>query len=321
MPELAVNYGLALNVESTAGTWGNPAMATDALRLAEEPEVEVGYVLPGGREQVAVGGFGTPPSATPLGRFGRISFATELVGSGTVDTAPRWARILETFMAETVNASTNVQYNPSAAQKKTLSLLIQHGGLEYQIRGAVPEQLRLEGSPDAARVMIRGTIAGILNAGPSAQALEAQTFGAQGATPTPFIGAFTINAVVMIYEEFQFDFGLEARAHRVDRNETSGLKHGIVTQTNPTVNFPPEVVALGTHDPFAAQADPTTARAYSQRLGDTAGNQYIITADHAEYDAAEAIPLRSNNGVLYYSPLNIRIKRPASGTFLQIQHD
>jgi len=320
-PELNVNYGFAVKVESTAGTYATPTMADDALRLAEEPEVEIGYVLPGGRDGVAVGGYGVPPSAKPLGQYGRVTIATELVGSGAVDTPPRWGRLLQTFMSETINGATNVQYVPAASQKKSLSLLIQHANKQVTIRGAVPESLRMVGSPDEARVIVRATLAGILQASPTEQALESQTFGAQGVTPAPFTGAFTVGATVMVYEEFDLDFGVAARPWRIDRNQASGLLHGIVTQVNPRISFPPEVVALATHDPFVRQTAPQTALAFSQRLGNTATNQYLLEGDHVEYDPAEALPLRSNNGMVYYSPINLRFARPASGTWFRVTSD
>lgn len=320
-PELSVNYGFAVKVETTAGTYITPTMADDALRLAEEPEVEIGYVLPGGRDGVAVAGYGVPPSAKPLGQYGRVTIATELVGSGVVDTPPRWGRLLQPFMSETVNAGTNVQYVPAASQKKSLSLLIEHANKLVKIRGAVPESIRLVGSPDEARVLVRATLAGALEASPTEGALESQTFGAQGATPTPFVGAFQLGGVVMVYEEFDLDFGIAARPWRIDRNQASGLIHGIVTQVNPRITFPPELTAIATHDPFARQTAPQTPVVYSHRLGNTATNQYIIEADHVEYDPAEAIPLRSNNGMVYYSPITLRFARPSSGVWFRVTHD
>lgn len=320
MPELNVNYGLAIKVETTPGTWAAPTMATDALRLAGEPEVSVGYVYPGGREGAAVGGYGIPPSAKPLGRWCRVTFEHELVGSGTATTPPRWGRLLQTFMTETVGAS-DVSYQPSAAQKKTLSVLVQYANKEFQIRGAVPEELRLVGSPNDGRVLVRATLAGILNAAPTEKALDAQTFGAQGSTPTPFAGAFTVGGTTMIYQEFELDFGITAVPWRTDRNQSDILLEGVVVQVNPRITFPPEVVALSTHDPFARQAAPTTALAFSQRLGTSAGNRYLITGDYVEYDPSEPLPLRSNNGLVYYSPLVLRFARPASGIWFKIAHD
>jgi hypothetical protein len=292
-------------------------MAADAIPLAQEPDVEHGYVLPGLRDGVAVGGYGVPPSANPLGRFGRVRFLTELLGSAVATTPPRWARILQTFAPEVVGAG-DVSYQPGTSAEKALSVLIQRANKQFQLVGAVPESLVLRGSPDQAKCLIECTLAGKLNAAPTEQALEAQTF--QNTDPVPFQGALTVGATVLIYEEFELDFGLTARPWRVDRNTTDPLLHGLVTQVIPRITFPAEVEALATHDPFGRQAAPQTARAFSQRIGTTAGKRLLITGDHAEYVGDAPIPLRTQNGLLYYN-LSLRFAKPSTGTWLKLSHD
>lgn len=323
MPELSINYGLALKVETTAGTWAAPTMAADALRLAGEPSVSIRYVLPGDRDGVAVAGYGVPPGATPLGRVARITFSTELVGSGTAGTPPRWGRILQTFMTETIVGTptpTNIDYEPSAAQRKTLSVLLEHANKKIEVRGAIPESLQLAGPTDEARVLVNCTLVGIVNSDPVELALEAQTFGDQAATPSPFTGAFTVGGTAMKYEQFELDFGLSVRPWRLDRNLSDVLAPGLVTQVNPRVRFPGEVEALAAHDPFTRQKTPTTALAYSQRLGTTAGNRYLVTGSHVEYQPGEELGFRTENGIVYYD-LSLRFVRPASGTWFKISHD
>ncbi|HWO88452.1 MAG TPA: hypothetical protein VNL98_04805 [Gemmatimonadales bacterium] len=313
-PELTVNYGLALKVETTRGTYATPTMAADAIPLAEEPTVEHGYVLPGGRDGVAVGGYGVPPSANPLGRYCRIRFTTELLGSGTATTPPRWARLLQCFAPETVGVS-DVSYQPGLSDPKSLSGLVQWGGKQFTIVGAVPESLVIRGAADSPRIMVEATVAGKMQAAPTEQALEAQTF--QATNPVPFTGAFTVGGVALKYDEFELDFGLTTRPWRID---AGNLLFGVVTQVNPRITFPGEVEALSTHDPFARQAAPQTALAFSQRLGTTAGNRYLLTGDHVEYVGDAPLPLQSRNGLLYYG-LTLRFTRPASGTWMKLSHD
>ena len=316
-PELGVNYGLALKVESTRGTYATPTMAADAIPLAGEPSVECGYVLPGGRDGVAVGGYGIPPSANPLGQFARVRFTTELLGSTVVTTPPRWGRLLQPFAPEVVGGA-DVSYQPGTSAEKSLSALVQWAGKQYTLAGAVPETLMLRGAPDSPRIMIDCTLAGKMQAAPTEQALEAQTF--QNTDPVPFRGALSVAAVPLIYEEFELDFGLTARPWRVDRNTTDPLLFGIITQVNPRITFPTEVIALATFNPFAQQAAPQTALAFSQRLGATAGKQYLITGSHVEHVGDAPIGVRANNGYMFYG-LTLRFAKPASGTWLKVAAD
>jgi hypothetical protein len=315
-PELSVNYGLALEIEAEAGTWDAPTMAANAIRLAQRPRFSWGYALPGRREGVAVAGYGIPPSAAPGGRFGRIEAVFELTGSGTAATAPRLGEILETFMTEEV--TTVVDYEISAAVKKTLSLLFQQANMAAQIRGAVPERLVIRGPDSENRCFLEATIAGILDVAIAEQAIEAQTFGDQAATPAEFQGALTVGTTPMIYDSFELDLGLQARPYRIDRSDTSHLVHGIVTQVNPVLRFPGEVVALSVHNPFTRQADPATALALSLTVGTVAGNTFLFTGDHVEYDP-ENVTLEDRD-LLEYWGLELGIRKPASGTWLKISH-
>ena len=314
-PELSVNYGLALKVETNQGTYATPTMAADAIPLAEEPTIEVGYILPGAREGLAVGGYGAPPNANPLGRYGRIRFRTELLGSGTAATPPRWARLLQPFAPEVI--ATDVSYQPGYSTPKCLSAILELGGKQFQLVGAVPEQLTIRGDATEARVFVEGTLAGKLNAAPTEQALEAQTF--QDTNPVPFQGALTVGGTVIKYAEFVLDFGLASLPWRVERNTADPLIFGVVTNVHPKLTFPGEVEALATHDPFTRQSAQQTALALSQTLGTTSGRKYVITADHLAVAAGEALGFQAKDGILYYG-LTLEVKRPATGTFLKLSH-
>ena len=319
-PELSVNYGVAIAEETTPGTYITPAAATDALRVSAMPSPAWGHALPAQRQGSAVGGYGRPPSAPPSGRWFAVDFECELVGSGVVDTEPRFGRLLLPFMSEAVVASTSVNYNPSAAQKTSLSVLVQDGNKQYQGRGCVPTSLRIRGPDNDGRVIAAVRLEGILNGDPTEQALEAQTFGGQVAIPPIFGGSsiFTVGATALIFRSFELDFGLRARGYRIDRNQAGNLAHGIVTGIAPVIRFPAEVDALATHNPFTRQSAPETALAFSLTIGSVAGNTYIITADHVEYDPNN-IGWSDDDGLRVYD-LELGFVRPASGTYLQISH-
>jgi hypothetical protein len=220
-------------------------------------------------------------------------------------------------MTETVGAS-DVSYEPSASAGKTLSVLVEWGGKQFQLVGAVPERLVLRGNADSPRVLIECTIAGKLNADPTEIGVESQTF--QAMNPVPFQGALTVGGTTLIYDEFELDFGLTARPWRVDRNTTDPLLFGVVTQVRPRIRFPAEVVALSSHDPFARVANAQTALAFSQRLGTTAGNRLLITGGHVTYAGDQPLPLRVRDGLVYYD-VTLDFAKPASGVWIKLSHD
>ncbi|MFQ5810035.1 MAG: hypothetical protein ACE5JM_10490 [Armatimonadota bacterium] len=317
-PELNVDFGLAYKVETTAGTWVTPTMALDAIRVASRPVIRWGFQFPGFREGVSVAGYGVPASANPLGRWARIDCEIELIGSNVAGTQPQWTRLLETFETHTDGVSEN-DFAPAASTKKTISVLLQDANKEYQVRGAVPERLVIRGPDAENRVMVAATIGGIMDVDPVQKAPDAQTFNNHAASPTPFQGAFTVGGTALAYDSFELDYQLQARIFRPDRTQTDGLLYGVVTQVNPIVRFPTEVVAIATHDPFTREKAPATALAYSQRLGSTAGNQWLLTGDHAEYVAGEGT-LVDRESIIYYG-LALRFAKPATGTWFRQRAD
>lgn len=319
-PEQSVLKALAIKAEATAGTFSTPTMAADAVRILRPGTIAWGHAIPGLRTGVVTGGYGRPPSAPPTGRWLRIELEMELVGSGTAATAPKpgFGLLLDPFMAEAV--TTVVDYSFSATQKKTFSVLAQDGGKEFEGRGMVPTRLMLRGPVDDGRILIAATIEGILNIDPVEQALEAQTYNNQAATPLIFGGAtvMTVGGTALIVRSFELDFRLQARPWRVNRNVAGNLVHGIVTQANPIIRCPAEVDALATHNPFTRQSAPQTALAFSLTLGSAAGNKYVITADHVEYDPNNIG--WSEEDMLRMYDLELGFPRPSGGNWFKISH-
>lgn len=317
MPELSTQFGIAVELEANAGTWDAPTMAANALRLAQRPGFRWGYAASGERPNTSVGGFGTPPSAGHGGRWGRLSIMHRMAGSGDNDTPPALAEILQTFMAETINAGTSVEYVPSTAQKKAVSILHQMGNKEVQLRGAIPERLIIRGPEDQNFVVMEADMVGNMDVAVAEKAIDAMTFANQASVPAEFRGAMTVGGTAMIFDSFELDFGITAVPYRISRAETSHLLFGVVTQINPVLRFPGEVVALSAHNPFTRMAAPATPLALSLAFGTAAGNIFTITADHAEYVPEGSLVDRQ---ALEYYDMTLAIRRPASGTFLKITH-
>ena len=83
-----------------------------------------------------------------VGTFVQLSFMVEIAGGGGADTAPAYGPLLESCgFAETINASTSVEYDPVSASMDSATLYFHHDGQLHKLTGA------------------RGTVALSLNAG------------------------------------------------------------------------------------------------------------------------------------------------------------
>ena len=281
MPTSERLFNIAVAKETTPGTFATPEMATDAIRLAEKPQVSFGWSGDGNRSGAATGGFGRPKSAGPVGSWIEVGIVAELIHSGTVDTPPKVNRLLLPFMKETVHTATAVYSEVSAADGAPLSLMVQHAGFEYQVKGAVPTRCVIRGDA-LGRMFIEQTLVGIVSA-KTDQALEAATYDL--AAPEPLIGSsiFTVDAVAHLFRSVEIDFGITSITprDRINANVTDGLEYGVVTNVDPIIRFIAETVALSTFNPFTVAEAAETAKAFALALG-AASSQFAFDADHVE---------------------------------------
>lgn len=121
-------------IESTYGTNPGSWTAAHALLLTELPQHEiVRDVIDRRLVRPYFGG-----SETLIGaRIAKIRFSTEMAGSGTAGTAPPWGKLLRACgYAETVTASSRVEYTPVTDAIESLSLRYMIDGIVYTSRGA-----------------------------------------------------------------------------------------------------------------------------------------------------------------------------------------
>lgn len=106
----------------------NPLVANNVDRAVVRPYL-------GGSEQLV----GT--------RYKEVSFDVELVGSGTAGTAPAWGPLLRACgMAETVTASTRVDYLPISTAFESVTIYYYDDGVQHVLlgaRGTVQPNLRI----------------------------------------------------------------------------------------------------------------------------------------------------------------------------------
>ncbi len=134
MPRYTRKTAILAKIETTYGTDAAPTGAANALLISNQ-SVQINYnnvnrdiIRPyfGGAEQLA----GT--------RNIEISFDVELAGSGAAGTAPAYGPLLRgCAMAETVTASTRVEYNPITDSTESLTLYYYDDGVVHKALGCV----------------------------------------------------------------------------------------------------------------------------------------------------------------------------------------
>lgn len=121
-------------VESTYGTDATPDGTNNAI-LVSEPSITP-----------LAGGTVSRNNARPylgasqeihVGSHVMVSFKCEIAGGGGVDTPPPWGVLLEGCgMAETINASTSVEYDPISASEDSLTIYFHRDGQKHALTGA-----------------------------------------------------------------------------------------------------------------------------------------------------------------------------------------
>jgi hypothetical protein len=275
MALLARKTQLAAKAEGTKGTAESLA-AADADVLAEDvnfdrsPEELVRNPL---RATLS------PYVSIPGPQLATITCRCEMKGSGTVDTAPAWGKLLTGCgFKETVNASTSVVYqvNSNDADTDTLTMGAYNDGhrrLMYGARGTVTFDLT------ANQLMYANfTFTGIFS-DDSDTALLSPTY--ESTVPVKFYNASAAFSGGWTWSAFAFsamnvDVGNEV-VLRPNANATNGLEYAQIVNRNPTGTMDVDKVLVATEDLNSHLETPTTA-ALSVTLGSAAGNTLTFTA-------------------------------------------
>lgn len=118
MPGSLNNSVILFKTETTAGTDAAPTNTADAVAIRVSGlDVKISQQF-ADRDVMTQGFAGT--DKLPYARRGNIKFSVELQASGTLGTAPQWGDLLLCCgFAETVTATTRVDYLPASASLKT----------------------------------------------------------------------------------------------------------------------------------------------------------------------------------------------------------
>jgi hypothetical protein len=270
---------LLAKLQTAAHTDPTPAAATDALLVSDCSLEYVSEQLKRNNIKPFMGANKFVTVGTAL----KISFTTELAGSGMAGTAPRIGCLFRACnFAETVTAVTSVSYDPHSnptfdEDAEALCIYFYQDGRLHKLldcRGSGPDIELKAGQYGKMKWEFTGIFAG-----PTDAALVSPTFST--VIPPRFLSAaFALDSYAAIFETLTIKCANEV-AKRMSANSATGILEYFIKEREFTAEYDPEAVLSATKDWFAAWTG-GTLMALTTQIGATAGNICTITAPQAQ---------------------------------------
>ena len=265
------NSILLAKQESSYGVDPTLTGASNAI-LCSEPKVEP-IVAEAPRDYIR-GYFGNT-APIKIGEGIKITFSTELKGSGAAGTAPEIGPLLQACnMTETVDAGVSVTYALNSLTNTAESVAI-----EYYLDGTLHQILGCRGtfkiSAETPMIpMIEWEFTGIY-AAPSDDSNPSPTFNSTD--PPPFVSAtFSIASYSAIIKTIEIDIANEVNK-RSSANASTGVLSYFIGDRKSTMKIDPEVVALATWNPWTNLSS-TSLLTVAGAFGSSAGNICTLAA-------------------------------------------
>ena len=285
--------------EVTYGTDPTPLPTTNAI-LCEAPEIEVL-----GRKQErnnTKSYFGTLAPVN-IGEGIKISFTTELKGSGTAGTAPEFGVLLEACgMTKTNVPATSDTYDPNSLledQQKSVTIYFYQHNICHKVTGC-RGTWSLEGK-SGEYGKIKFELTG-LYVGPIDENIPAATF--QSTLPPRLLSAsFALGAYAAIIESFKVDIGNEI-GKRPSANSATGILSYFIRERAVKGEIDPEAVPLSSWNPWNLWAN-STSGALTITFGSAAGNRCVVSGPKVLLDSvkyAERESLLTYSTPLLFTP-------------------
>jgi hypothetical protein len=259
--------GLILaKIETTYGTDPTPTAAANAI-LCEIPEIEI---IQQSLERKNIKSYMGGLARVNIGQGVKISFKTELKGSGTAGTAPEIGPLFRACnYTETLVALTSAAYAPnsSVTDSESVTIWVWVHNLLHKIvgcRGTFVIDLKA-GEYGTVSWEMTGIYAGAIDA-----PVQSGTFNAT--VPARFVSAaFAIDSYAAIIENLKINAGNDI-ARRASANASTGMLSYFVKERNVTGEIDPEAPALGAGSILTLASAPTAAG-----TGYTVGDVLTIT--------------------------------------------
>lgn len=292
--------GLVLaKIESANGVDATPAAATNAIITKGTPTFEV-VNNPKSRD-VALGSFGKLAPIN-VGDALKLSFTTELKGSGTPGTASNYGPLFRACnMTEALSAGVSVSYTPnSTVEGESVTLYFHHDGRLHKLLGCVGSFSAKLVSQEI--VTIDWTFTGMYASGhETTVTFPTPTY--EAIAPIIWKGAgLTVNSVASLYvHELNFDMA-NSIVKRLNANAATGVSRYFINNRAPKGNVVFESEPLATIDPYTL-FNASTSFSIAAAVTGAAGNICSIAITGAVADAPKTSD--KENVMMYDLPFSI----------------
>lgn len=215
----------------------------------------------------------------PVGLNSVLTFDVEIVGSGALGTAPGWGPLHRACAcAETITASTKVEYTPISSSLESGALYMNIDGTLHVLlggRGSWVAKLNAQGIPVFSYSFTGLFTQPTQTAAPTPvySAFQTPQVATKANTPT-----FTIGGTALRLRSFEFD-----RGAKVEKRFLIGYEGIEIVDAVESLKVQVEAVALGVYNPYTA---PTAAPSAVQLIHGT------IAATRVKFDFGQAAQRR-----------------------------
>lgn len=274
MPILSQRALVLAKKETTSGTDAVPTPAANAFYVSDPVFSVDPTVL---ERNVTRLTFSQIPSV--VGRkLASVTFTVQVHGSGTAQTDPKWATLLEgcgmlrTAKTGTTDVPKGIEFLPRTTSTTTLTLYIYYDGILHKLTGAMGTfqisadagqfatiQFTFTGNYVEPTATVMPTTATFENTVPPQVELAQLTFGGSSS---------------LVVNSFSFDMQNNV-VPRSDVNAADGFRGVRISGRNPSGGIDPEAEPSQT---FWTQMATSATAALSMQVGQALGNQLLITA-------------------------------------------
>lgn len=256
--------------ESTYGTDPTPTGSSNAILTMD---CDIKETFEPVERNVQIASMSRKPSLGAM-KYAEVTFKTEIVGSGSVGTAPRLGALFKACaFSETVSAGSSVIYTPNSSPITSCTVYVYLDGLRHIVNGALGTfKLSAEAGKQA---MLEFTFKGLWTT-PTDTALATPTFESTVDAP-PIVKSASLtwnsnsNLIVRMLEiEMQNNIAM-----RPSVNAATALYGFHITDRKPKFSIDPEAESVATVDWRSDVL--TNPRQLSMVIGATAGNICTLT--------------------------------------------
>lgn len=201
----------------------------------------------------------------------------ELVGSGTVGTAPAWSTLIRALgVAEVLTAGTSVEYTPVSNNHEADSIYFFIGPTRYVMlgcRGTGELTVTAQGIP-----AVRATLTGLFTL-PSDQAaptIDLSGFQEPQIASKANTPVFTIGGVPFVMRSFGLNLGNDVQPRML-----VGKEEIAIVDRSETVSCTVEAVPMATYNPYQMAISPRPRQAIALQHGTIVGRKVAVSIPRA----------------------------------------